>query len=268
MQDNKLGLTQHLVSNNAINLTVVDIGARGGFAPYWSVYGDCIKMVGFDADVNQAKKLGEKCSARILSADGKDRIFYIIRYPASSGLYPPNIEFTNRIINRDYLNILDTKEVRTVTLDSLGIKPDFIKADTEGSDLEILQGGIETMKSALGIRVEVEFQELFSGAPLFHETDAFMKEHGFTLFDMMLIKMERARPGRSGIGDGNSGQLVVGQALYFRDIYKDIDKYSEQSILKLASLFEVFNLSDCAYEILNNPRTSKYLEFIGDADGK
>ena len=142
-------LTQYLVENKLIHLDVVDIGARGGFAPYWDNYKDCIKIVGFDPDNQQEKLSGWRCRARALSRDGKDRVFYIIRYPSSSGFYPPNVNIANRLRNRDFLNIVDTVELKTITLDSLNLKPDFIKLDTEGSELEILEGGLETLRNVL-----------------------------------------------------------------------------------------------------------------------
>lgn len=257
-------LTQYLVKNKMITLDVVDVGARDGFAEYWGYYKDALRIVGFDPDKKEAEKLGGQGIAHALSGDGKPRVFYMIRYPASSGFYPPNIDFTNRLRNRDFLNIMNTAEIDTVTMDSLDLRPDFIKLDAEGSELEILQGGMQTIKHALGIRVEVAFVELFKDQPLFREVDAFLASQGFTLYDLTTFRLERLLPNQVGMSHGDTGQVIVGQALYFRDIYKDLDKYDEQTILKLASLFEVFNLTDCAFEILNSPKTEKYLGFIGE----
>lgn len=255
-------LTQYLVENKLIHLSVVDIGARDGFARYWENYRDCIEINGFDPDIQQEKLSGGKCKTRALSGDGKARMFYIIRYPGSSGFYPPNVNFANRLQNRDYLNIIDTLEIKTITLDSLGLKPDFIKLDTEGSELEILQGGQETLKGALGVSVEIGFVELFQGQPLFRDVDAFMSQQGFTFYDIAISRLERFNPSKTGMSNGNIGQAVVGQALYFRDIYKERDTFAEERILTLASLYELFNLTDCAFELLNNPRTERYLEFL------
>ncbi len=256
-------LTQYLVANKLITLHVVDIGARNGFADYWKYYTGCLEIVGFDPDRNE-ERLNGLCRARALSSDGKDRVFYVIRYPGSSGFFPPNIDFTNRLQNRDYLNIIDTSEIKTVTLDSLDLKPDFIKLDTEGSELEILKGGIETLKNVLGVSVEIAFTELFKGQPLFRDVDTFLNEQGFTLYDLKISRLERARNGKTGMSNGERGQVTQAQVLYFRDIYKDLDSYNDQTILKLASLFEVFNLTDCAYEILNNSRAEKYLKYMGE----
>ncbi len=261
-------LTQYLVANKLIHLNVVDIGARGGFAEYWGNYKGCLEIMGFDPDSEQEKLSKGLCRAKALSADGKERIFYLICYPGSSGFYPPNVDFVNRLRNRDYLNIVGTAEIQTFTLDSLNLKLDFIKLDTEGSEFEILRGGIQTLRNAIGVSIEVAFTELFKGQPLFRDVDVFLGNQGFTLFDLEKSRLERFRPDRKGMSNGSIGQVIQGQALYFRDIYKELDKYNEQTILKLASLFEVFNLTDCAYEILNNSQTEKYLKFLGVVNGE
>lgn len=257
-------LTQYLVANKLIHLNVVDIGARGGFADYWDYYRGCLDIIGFDPDSQQEKLSCGKCRARALSGDGKERIFYVIRYPGSSGFYPPNIDFTNRLRNRDYLNIIGTAEIRTITLDSLNLTPDFIKLDTEGSELEILEGGLETLRGTLGISIEMAFTELFKGQPLFREVDAFLAAQGFTLYDLETYRLDRVHPNKTGMSNGDEGQVIIGQGLYFRDIYKQLDNYTDETILKLASLFELFKLNDCAFEILNNPRTEGYLQFIAE----
>jgi hypothetical protein len=37
--------------------TVVDVGARGGVAPYWSVFGDHLRIIGFDLDPGECARL-------------------------------------------------------------------------------------------------------------------------------------------------------------------------------------------------------------------
>ncbi len=253
-------LTNYLVENKLIKMNVLDIGARGGFSYYWQTYKDCLNIVGFDPDEEQERISDGQCKARILSSDGKNRVFFITRYPASSGFYQPDIEIADRLQNRYLLNVMSTVEVSTVTMDSFNLKPDFIKLDTEGAELDILKGGVETLKNALGVSAEVSFNGLFKGAPLFSEVDEFIKSQGFKLYDLDTARLSRRGENECEMCDGKVGQVMFGQTLYFRDIYKDLDNYSEEAILKLASLYELFNLTDCTYELINNPRTRGYLD--------
>ena len=72
-------------------------------------------------------------------------------------------------------------------LDSLfnGKNFDLIKIDTQGSEIDILKGGIETMKKASFIILEMPFLgEYNKGAPDFYDHIIFMKKHGFVPYDL------------------------------------------------------------------------------------
>lgn len=61
---------------------------------------------------------------------------------------------------------------------------DFIKLDTQGTELPILRGASTTLATAVGLKVEVEFVELYEGQPLFADVDAFLRAAGFQLMDL------------------------------------------------------------------------------------
>tara|TARA_B110000503_G_C6992133_1_gene347799 strand:- start:208 stop:837 length:630 start_codon:yes stop_codon:yes gene_type:complete len=73
--------------------------------------------------------------------------------------------------------------IKTKTLDRLFAKLSFdlIKLDTQGSELDILKGGIHTLKKAKGCIIEVSHKPYNLGAPLSHEVVNFMLEHKFLL---------------------------------------------------------------------------------------
>ena len=62
--------------------------------------------------------------------------------------------------------------------------PDFMKLDTQGSELDILRGAPRCMAHARGLQVECNIQEYNRGAPLLPEVIAFMSANGFKLFDI------------------------------------------------------------------------------------
>lgn len=48
--------TKYLVDKKAFQvnpLTVVDVGARGGFESHWSSFGDQLRLIGFEPDVEE-----------------------------------------------------------------------------------------------------------------------------------------------------------------------------------------------------------------------
>jgi len=69
-----------------------------------------------------------------------------------------------------------TKKLDTIFND---IKFDLIKMDTQGSELDILKGGLETIKNSKYILIETSIKEYNKDAPLEHEIIGFMKNNGF-----------------------------------------------------------------------------------------
>jgi len=87
-------------------------------------------------------------------------------------------------------------ELKTKTLDSLVKEndlppPQFIKMDTQGSELDILRGGKETFKSAYGVICEVGIMQYNEGAPLFSDYISAFYEYGFVPTGIHHIAMRK-----------------------------------------------------------------------------
>jgi len=139
---------------------------------------------------------------------------------------------------------------------------DFLKIDVDGKDFEILQSFDRTLTDlrVLGVGVEVRFwgsHEDTDGT--FHNVDRFLKAHGFELFNLTIRRYcTGALPGRfSGRAPGATemGRVHQGDAMYARDLgsglYDDFAKsLTAEKILNLAVILALFDLPDCAAEIL------------------
>ena len=66
-------------------------------------------------------------------------------------------------------------------------RPDFIKLDVQGYELEILRGGEELVRAAEVLLLEVSLIEVNQGAPLLHEVVAYMQQRGFVLYDICTL---------------------------------------------------------------------------------
>jgi hypothetical protein len=55
----------------------------------------------------------------------------------------------------------------------------LIKLDTQGSELDIMKGGVDVIKSASHVILEVAVQEYNKGAPMKSDIVEFMKSVGF-----------------------------------------------------------------------------------------
>ena len=139
---------------------------------------------------------------------------------------------------------------------------DFLKIDTDGNDFAILNSfdGAFDRLAILGARLEVNF----CGGPddtnrTFHNTDRFMKGQGFELFDLSMRRYSAAAlPARYELeipAQTRSGRILQGDAVYLRDWaapywHQQAEAASPDKLLKLAALFSIHGLADCAAEIL------------------
>ena len=139
---------------------------------------------------------------------------------------------------------------------------DFIKLDVDGADLLILRSLRKMLDEThvLGVGIEVNF--FGSDDPdinTFHNVDRFLKAVGFELFDLSVRRYSAAALPAPYIytiaNQGAWGRILQGDALYLRDAASLEHKCWAESIgshklAKLAAIFSIFGLPDCAAEIL------------------
>ena len=139
---------------------------------------------------------------------------------------------------------------------------DFLKIDTDGNDFAILNSfdGAFDRLAILGAKVEVNF----CGTPddtsrTFHNTDRFMKAQGFELFDLSIRRYSAAAlPARYALAipaQTETGRILQGDAFYARDWAAPYwanaaAAASAEKLVKLAAIFALHGLGDCAAEIL------------------
>ncbi len=177
-----------------------------------------------------------------LGGESGVRRFHMTVGSSMSSFLTPDIEAASRYGLRDYATIRETVDVQTTTLDEVvderGVRfVDFIKLDTQGTELEVLEGGARTLRELVfGMKVEVGFVPLYENQPLFHEIDSHVRAQGFEMIDLLHQKrFSRGRSdadeasretGRSSMGPG---QLVVSDPLYFRRISAAVDRVESLS---------------------------------------
>ena len=82
-----------------------------------------------------------------------------------------------------------TTHMPMTTLDALTesgpfARPNFIKLDVQGYEIEVLRGGLRTLESAEAVLMEVNMLRLHEGAPLFHESAEYLGKQGFQVYDI------------------------------------------------------------------------------------
>jgi len=206
-------------------LTLVDVGASGGILPHWRRAEKFLRRLGFEPDTQEFHKLTRSTDRNTIylnTALHKEKAsldFYCTRKQECSSLFSPNRYFLNAFPAPDRFDVVEKVKLDTDSLDNqlgqAGVSDvDFIKIDTQGSELAILEGARTALASILGIEVEVEFSQIYDNQPLFSEVELCLRTRGFQLFDLAPCYWKRAKGMRYG---KPKGQLIFADALFLRD---------------------------------------------------
>ena len=63
-------------------------------------------------------------------------------------------------------------------------RPDFLKLDVQGYELEVLKGAEQSLDSVEAVMMEVNLIAVYEGSPLVHEVVAYMAARGFRVYDV------------------------------------------------------------------------------------
>ncbi len=224
-------------------LTVVDVGCRWGAAALWDELPGTL-VIGFDPDEEECRRLteraGDSSTARFVPValggrTGPARL-HLTEQPACSSLYPPDATLVETRPALVVITPAGETEVELQTLDGWtaaeGIdRVDYLKADTQGSELDILRGAEATLESVRVVQVEVEFNPIYEGQPLFADVDAYLRGQGFVLWRLADLAHYGLPDGISGFATtdtvtfdphhaatvaGTGGQLFWANASYVR----------------------------------------------------
>ena len=175
-------------------LIIVDVGCRWGFAERYLDRIDDFTIYGFDPDVDECRKLNEKYNSQYISAVpvalaevAGERVLYLTKEPACSSLIKPDTYLTSNYPALECATEIGQTRVLTTTLDawteSIGLKEiDHLKIDTQGSELEIIKGANSILNSVRSLEVEVEFNPIYEGQPVFSDVDKYLRIQGFVLW--------------------------------------------------------------------------------------
>lgn len=233
----------------------VDCGAVGDYSNTLLSAFNASRFIGFDPELTVPV---EKDNTSIyfpvaVSKESGEVDFHRTKNLNCSSLYAPNQEFLDRFMEvGDFFRITETILLKVVALDEYlpqhGINDiDFIELDTQGSELDILQGAKGFLSSSvLGVRVEVEFSPMYHNQPLFADVDLFLRQFGFMLFDLERYHLKR----KAASGNFSSReQIVWGQALYIKDWNIASGTFTKQKLSKLATMASYYGFHSYAFEI-------------------
>jgi FkbM family methyltransferase len=248
-------------------LVLADVGARGGLKKNWQSAQRHLQVLGFEPDKREFDRLQAQPPGDVRATffnvalhDRPGRLsLNVARDAGLTSIFEPDRAFLDTFPDAGRFDTVARVEIDADTLDHVvetnGVAgPDFIKADTQGSELFVLQGARRSLvTSVLGVEVEAEFTPIYRDQPVFADVDAFLRGLGFLLFDLRPCYWKR-ESGRA-VG-GPHGQIIWGDALYLKglpalgDATAPLDTDTRKSkVLKMISIALLYGYVDYALEV-------------------
>ena len=245
---------------------VLDAGARYGRHPSWRDFSGDLLYIACEPDADEAERLErteDPASVRVervaLDRVSGARTLHLLRHRGlSSFLKPDPRSECFRRIAPELAEIEAELTVATTTIDALarrdGLKIDFLKVDTEGTEHDVILGAAEQIaENVLGIRSSCNFQPCFFGQKLFSETHDYLLSHNFVLLNLDYFGFGYPRlsltrkPDPTLPEDVRYGTLVACDAVWVRRA----DWLSERSAGQEAAIIDAAALKRAFFCLLN-----------------
>lgn len=170
--------------------TIIDVGVADGTFDIYTVYPEArYLLIEPMAEFEDALKFildrysGSYFHGAAAEYDGTATICYL---PGSDQLHDASLSSDAQ---QGMCEQLRHREIQVRRIDTLVAEgnwpgPFLIKADTQGSELRVLQGCEKTLEQAAVVILEVSFHKLSQDQPTIIDVIDFMRDHGFVPFDI------------------------------------------------------------------------------------
>jgi FkbM family methyltransferase len=235
-----------------VGFTFVDIGGRRDVVRELRMLARFAHYVTCEADRAELERVGEALEgwrqttivpAAIARHEGAATL-YVTRKPGLSSLLPPDPEITRRFPACEKYEVVRSVDVPTLPLDTAAERYAFtdgcfLKLDTQGTELDILQSGERLLSGTLAVRVEVSFYPFYRGQPLFADVDAYLRTRGFAL-----LSLQRTNLRAAGYSPDVYSRRVTAWAhcLYVREV-PHLTRIPFVRLLGIALAFKYFDLA-------------------------
>ncbi|MBL6989693.1 MAG: FkbM family methyltransferase [Bacteriovoracaceae bacterium] len=261
----------NLFTHTKSKFTLCDIGARGGLEQPWINYQDFLSIVAFEPDKEECQNISENFTIinKALSLCEEEKNLYLTKNRGASSLLKPNLNFLNSFPECDRFNIESNQQISCVALDDLYKQKkieslDFVKIDTQGTELDIIKGGEKILKQCVGLQIEVEFHQLYQNQPLFSDIDVLVRNS--LNMDLQDLKKSYWKYQTKTTTLNTKGSLIFGDALYFRAPNK-IEEWLEQfpqkqkvnKTINLIFAGFVYGYYDYCFKLLELPITQQLI---------
>jgi len=193
--------------NNSLNKipvkNVIDIGCCIGDTIAMFEKSFCPENIyGFDPDENNCKESKKRCpraniiNSAVSNYDGENKLF-ISHANCGHSFYSNNKDQPSKIVNTIRMDTW----ARLNNISNF----DFVKIDTEGNDLKVLDGFGDYINLIKILRVELAFNDtVFPGASLFYEIIKYLEDRSLKFYNFVTLSHR------------DNARLYWGDALFLR----------------------------------------------------
>ena len=213
--------------------------------------------------------------------DGLVRTLYVTNTAMTTSLLRPNMKLVSLFHSLgELMQVVATQQITTLRFDDVpelrGLGCDYLKLDTQGSELEILTHATETLRACLLLEAEVSFVPLYEDSPLFADVDRLLRARGFTFLRFTGMSGRPYRPlVRNGDPNQFISQMLWTDAVYVRDVER-LHELGDAELVKLAALLhELYAAFDLAHLVLatrdarsGTSHAARYLERLVGRPGQ
>lgn len=246
----------------ALGFTILEIGAlpvEGQGEPFHLLL-DIFpgsQVLAFEVEEKLCEELNQKARSGLryfpvaLGRTEERRPFYITNHPMCSSLYEPNEKLVSLYNNMEVAMLKSVESLETVSLDHFTKENniasiDFIKIDIQGAELDVFQGGQDTLKDVVAIVSEVEFVRQYLDQPLFGDVCKFLAEKELMFHKFLRTGGRSLKPIVLGNDPNFPIQYIWSDAVFIRDILKVAD-LSADKLLKMGLLTFLYGSPDVTF---------------------
>jgi|LNFM01.1.fsa_nt_gb FkbM family methyltransferase len=272
----------------------VDCGAARGLLPHWRNLLGIAALYLFEPDESAHPEIFRSLEAhgyqhargrsvevigKALSARGGPRVLHVTNVPTGSSLFDLDLEFALEYADRDYLLPIRDVSIETHTLaaalprDRIA-RVDMMKLDTQGAELEILQGlDDERMGNVLSIELEIAMHRATRGQPTFADVQAFMDARDMELFDLVPKRTHlkscdggdyhRAVFGTYANAPTIAPRLWEVDAMYFKKAEVVLAKRDEAAVRRLCLAYCTYGFFAHAHKLLDRATSAAMIDAAG-----
>ena len=254
----------------------IDVGAARGVPDHWLAHLPYMRVDAFEPNAAECARLSARSHPNIhwyptaLAGSPGPRDLYVLATATGSSFFPPDPEFVDMFGFADYNAVTEVATLECTTLAAHldaggGRGPDVVKLDTQGSELEILQGmRREQLDDVLMVEVETEIHPAYTGQPLFADMHAFLEGSGFRLLDFRAQRVHLTggveerhylrRNLSTAIGTRSlTAQIHALDAVYMRPMSDVLAAGEPAAFARFATLLQIYRYYDGIFWLLDQP---------------